>query len=116
MESKNVILFVWDEENHFKNNINNLGKDSFKEIIRIDSKQTFQDSLELLDDEDYIHLVVHIFYSDKIRGIQNFVGSGIKEKFPKIQTKFISDGISVISPVMLGVFLIKTFIASSCLQ
>lgn len=92
MESKNVILFVWDEEKHFNNNINNLGKNSFKEIIRIDSKDSFEHKLEMLDNNCFVHLVVHIFYSDNIRGIQNFISSGIKEKYPKIETKFISDG------------------------
>ncbi|MBW8359583.1 MAG: hypothetical protein K0M63_07260 [Weeksellaceae bacterium] len=91
MDSKDVVLLVWDEEEHFLNNINNLGKDSFKKITRIDSRESFEHELGLLNNNFYIHLVVHIFYSD-IRGIQQFISSGIREKYPLLETKFISDG------------------------
>lgn len=92
MNSKEIILFVWDEEQHFENNISNLGKDSFKKIIRIDSLESFEYELNLLDKNSFIHLVVHIFFSDNIKGIQQFISSGIREKYPLLDTRFISDG------------------------
>jgi nucleoside phosphorylase len=92
MESTNVILFVFDEEEHFNKNLNNLGKDSFKKIIRIDSKESLKSELELLEKNSVIHLVVHIFYSDNIKGIQQFISSGIREEYPLLDTRFISDG------------------------
>lgn len=92
MNSKEIILFVWDEEEHFDKNISNLGKDSFKKIIRIDSLESFERELNLLDKNSYIHLVVHIFYSDHIKGIQQFISSGIREKYELLDTRFISDG------------------------
>lgn len=92
MSSKEVILFVFDQEEHYEKNLNNLGKDSFKKTIRIDSQSSFERELSLLDKEVYIHLVVHIFYSDNINGIQQFFSSGIKDNYPLLDTRFISDG------------------------
>ncbi|TDP00332.1 hypothetical protein [Flavobacterium sp. 245] len=92
MNSLDVILFVFDEEEHYQKNLNNLGKDSFKKPIRIDSLASFERELNLLDKDTLVHLVVHIFYSDNIVGIQQFISSGIREKYPLLDTRFISDG------------------------
>ena len=92
MNSQEVILFVFDEEEHYQKNLNNLGKDSYKKTIRIDSLSSFENELNLLNKDSLIHLVVHIFYSDNIVGIQQFISSGIREKYPLLDTRFISDG------------------------
>ncbi|MFC4738579.1 hypothetical protein ACFO3U_01075 [Flavobacterium ponti] len=92
MSSQEVILFVFDQKEHYEKNLNNLGKDSFKKTIRIDSLSSFERELNLLDKEAQIHLVVHIFYSDNIAGIQQFISSGIRENYPLLDTRFISDG------------------------
>ena len=42
MNSQEVILFVFDEEEHYQKNLNNLGKDSYKKTIRIDSLSSFE--------------------------------------------------------------------------
>lgn len=92
MNSQEVILFVFDQDEHYQKNLNNLGKDSYKKTIRIDSLSSFENELSLLDKDSLIHLVVHIFYSDNIVGIQQFISSGIREKYPLLDTRFISDG------------------------
>ncbi len=92
MNSQDVILFVFDEEEHYNKNLNNLGKDSYKKTIRVDSLSSFERELNLLDKDTFIHLVVHIFYSDNIAGIQQFISSGIREKYPLLDIRFISDG------------------------
>lgn len=94
MKAKDVILIVFDEEQHFNDNLELLGKDSFKKIIRINSFEDFEKELLLIEDNEYIFLVIHAFYTNRIRGIQKFFGSGIKEKYPNLSYKYISEGVT----------------------
>ncbi len=87
-----VVLFVWDNEEHFLKNLSKLGKDSFKWVFRIESLDDFEKALSIVDNDLYIHMVVHMYYSDKLRGVEEFSGSGIIKKYPKLNIRFISDG------------------------
>ncbi len=94
MNAKDVVLFVFDEPDHFQSHLEQLGKDSFKNTpTRIDSLENFEKELSVISQNEPIHLVVHIFY-ENLSGIKKFLSSGILVKYPLIDVRFISDGTS----------------------
>ncbi|TGV03648.1 5'-methylthioadenosine/S-adenosylhomocysteine nucleosidase family protein [Flavivirga rizhaonensis] len=92
MTTEEIVLFVFDEEAHFQANLELLGRSSFKKIERIDSEESFTRKLNQLREEELVFVVVHIFYTEKIKGIKKFLAEKIKKKHPLIDPLYISDG------------------------
>src|SRR5690606_7881851 len=86
------ILFVFDEYEHYVKHLEYFGDSSFKDIIRVDSLNSFKTELEKLDDNELVFLVIHVFYTEKNRGIKKFIASKIKDHYPLIDELYISDG------------------------
>lgn len=94
MNAKDVVLYVFDEAEHFQSHLEHLGKASFKRTpTRVDSLESFEEELSVINENTPIQLVVHIFYENLV-GIKKFFSSGILDKYPLIDVRFISDGTS----------------------
>lgn len=92
MKAKEVVLFVYDENEHFNNYLEFLGDSTFKKIIRIDSLDSLTRELSFINDDEFVFLIVHVFYTEKIKGLKKYVASGIKERYPLLGGIYVSDG------------------------
>lgn len=93
MKPKEVVLFVYDEDDHFKKNLEFLGESTFKKIVRVDSLESLDNNLSLLKDDELVFLIVHVFFTEKIKGIRRYVVSGIMEKYSLLDAMYVSDGV-----------------------
>lgn len=93
MKPKDVVLFVYDEDDHFKNNLEFLGESTFKKIVRIENLESLNAQLSLLNDDEFVFLIVHVFFTEKIKGIKRYVVSGITEEYPLLDAMYVSDGV-----------------------
>ncbi|MFT3738395.1 MAG: hypothetical protein QM786_06525 [Breznakibacter sp.] len=97
METKNINLFIYDSKDNFEKSRQFLGEkgSSFKDIICIESTAELDKyfTSNLLGEEEYVYLAIHVFAFDKIKGIKKFRTSGIPEKYPQIGDMYISDGV-----------------------
>lgn len=93
MKPKDVVLFVYDEEDHFKKNLEFLGESTFKKIVRIESLESLNAQLSLLNDDEFVFLIVHVFFTEKIKGIKRYIVSGITEEYPLLDAMYVSDGV-----------------------
>lgn len=97
MDTRKINLFVYDTKENFEKSKQFLGEEGsvFKRLICIENLTDLERNLSpgLLNDDDYIYLVVHVFATSKISGIKRFLASGISDKYPKLGTMYISDGI-----------------------
>lgn len=96
MDTKNVTLFVFDEQENFektkKNNSIATEGVTIKKMIRIDDLKSFEENLKNLGNEDYISLAVHVFgTSEDLKGIKKFVTSQIGRKYSKLIPMYITD-------------------------
>ncbi len=97
METRNINLLVYDKPENFNKTKSLLGYEgsTLKRIICIENATHFDSILEnQLNDDDLIFLVVHVFALENIKGIKEFIASGIKDSYPKLEFMFISDGAS----------------------
>src|SRR5688500_14981364 len=98
METNKINLFVFDTKENFENNKkenkNSLGSDgsTFKRIICVEDRNQFEYEFSLLADDEYVFMIVHVFYTKRINGIKKFVSEGIKSKYPKLGFMFVSEG------------------------
>jgi len=92
MNSQHINLLVFDEEDHFQSNKEFLGESFFKSISRVSSLKEVEQKLINFNDNDLIFLIVHVFYTNEIKGIKKFKVSNISEKYPKIGYLYVSDG------------------------
>ena len=92
INTQEITLFVFDEKKHFEDHLEFLGKTTFKKIVRVDD-ESFRQEIENLAIDEFFVFSVHIFYTEKIKGIKKFKASTIKEEFPFIDEIYISDGL-----------------------
>lgn len=97
METKNINLFVYDSKDNFEKSKQFLGEkgSSFKDIICIESPSELDKyfNTNLLGEDEYVYLAIHVFAFDKIKGIRKYRTSGIPEKYPHLGDMYISDGV-----------------------
>jgi nucleoside phosphorylase len=97
MDTKKINLFVFDSKENFDKSKQFLGEkgSSFKDIICIENSSELNKYFEtnLLNEDEYVYLVIHVFAFDKISGIKKYRTSGIREKYPNLGNMFISDGV-----------------------
>jgi hypothetical protein len=92
MRTNNINLLVYDEEDHFRANLNFLGVKNFKTIHQIKSITDVESKFVNFKDGELIFLIVHVFYTKEIMGIREYKVSGISEKYPKLGELYVSDG------------------------
>ncbi|MFZ4456743.1 MAG: hypothetical protein ACOYOT_11030 [Bacteroidales bacterium] len=96
MDTSKINLIVFDEQENFDKTRNFLGYEgsTIKRLFCIQNELQIRDIIDnQLDDNDYIFLVIHVFgKSENLRGIQEFLASGISDKFPLLEYIYISDG------------------------
>lgn len=97
METKNINLFVYDSKDNFEKSKQFLGEkgSSFKDIICIESSSELDKyfTTNLLGEDEYVYLAIHVFAFDRIKGIKKYRTSGIPEKYPHLGDMYISDGV-----------------------
>ena len=94
MDTKNVILFVFDEKENFEKSKDSIATEgvTIKKMICIDNLNSFEDHLKNLNDDDYISLAVHVFgQSEDLRGIKKFLTSQIGIRYPKLKPMYITE-------------------------
>ncbi|MFC0776853.1 hypothetical protein [Flavobacterium sp. HJSW_4] len=92
MKASDVVLLVYDEKEHFEKNLHFLGETLFKDIKLVENLQQLDDKISKLDDNAFVFLAVHAFFTMEQKGIRAFLTSGIKEKYPLFDEMFISEG------------------------
>ncbi len=96
MDNSKVNLIVFDEQENFEKTRNFLGYEgsTIKRLFGIQNLSQLNNIIDnQLEDDDYIFLVVHVFgKSENLKGIQEFLASGISDKFPLLDYIYISDG------------------------
>jgi nucleoside phosphorylase len=96
METDNIIIIVFDEQENFENSKELLGDEGYtiKRFFCIQKIDQLDRIIETqLKSDDYIFLVVHVFgKTDNLKGISKFKGSGILDKYPNLEYMFISEG------------------------
>ena len=94
MDTKNVILFVFDTKANFEKSNRNLGSEgsAFKKIICVEDDIEFEKEFRFLQETEIVFMVVHVFYTDSINGIKRFVASRISKTYPNLGYMFISEG------------------------
>lgn len=96
MNASDVILLVYDEKDHYDKNLQFLGKSQFKDIKLVENLEQLTEEIGKLDDETYIFLAVHTFFTLEQKGIRTFLTSGIKDKYPLLDEIYISEGNGVV--------------------
>lgn len=97
MKPNEVVLFIYDTDENFKNEKNQLrlGKKVFKNIILIESSEDFKRELKKLNEGQKFVLICHVFHqeNDGIRhsGYLKFRGDGIEDEY-EIKAIFVSSG------------------------
>lgn len=98
METNKINLFVFDTienfENNKKENKNSLGSEgsTFKSIVCVEDRNQFEQKFTLLAEDEFVFMIVHVFYTKQINGIKLFEAEGIKRKYPKLGFMFVSEG------------------------
>jgi nucleoside phosphorylase len=94
METKDIHLFVFDTKENFAKSKSNLGLEgsAFKKITCVENAREFNDEFQLVQDDDLVFMVVHVFYTDHINGIKRFVASRIQKQYPNLGFMYISEG------------------------
>lgn len=94
MNTQEVILFVFDTKEHHEANLQFLGENLFQDIIQVHSLNDFKTELDRIKNNPFQKFVflVHIFYTEKLRGIKEFIFSKIGSEF-KLREIYISDGV-----------------------
>ena len=94
MDTENVTLFVFDEEDNFERSKKWIAteKVTIKKMIWIDNLKSFEDNLTSLGNDEYIALAVHVFgTSEDLIGIKRFITSQIGKRYPKLEPMYITD-------------------------
>lgn len=97
MDTSKLNLLVYDSKENFDKTKSQLGYEgsTLKRIILIENIHQLDSCItSQLSNEDFLFLVVHVFALDKIKGIKEFLASGIKEKYPSLEFMYISEGAS----------------------
>jgi len=97
MDTSKLNLLVYDSKENFEKTKSQLGFEgsTLKRIIHIENINHLTSCIETqLVDDDLMFLVVHVFALDNIKGISEFMVSGIKDKYPNLEFMFISEGAS----------------------
>ncbi|MFD2726632.1 5'-methylthioadenosine/S-adenosylhomocysteine nucleosidase family protein [Hyunsoonleella rubra] len=95
METKNINLVVFDEEENFNKTKELLGYEgaTIKRFYCVQSLIQMKEVINQLDDDDIIFLVIHVFGTTKnLKGIVKFKNSGILDEYPKLSYMYISEG------------------------
>lgn len=96
MDTKEVVLFVYDTRENFEGSRHLLGDEGivFKKIVCIQSLSDLENHLrsEDISGDDYLFLAVHVFAHEKIQGIKKFLASKIQETYPALNFMYISEG------------------------
>lgn len=98
METNKINLFVFDTKENFENNKrenkNSLGSEgsTFKSITCVEDRNQFEQKFSLLAEDEFVFMIVHVFYTKEINGIKLFEASGIRRKYPKLGFMFVSEG------------------------
>lgn len=96
MDTAKINLIVFDEQENFEKTRNFLGYEgsTIKRLYCIQNEPQIRNIIEnQLDDDDYLFLVIHVFgKSENLKGIQEFLASGISDKYPLLEYIYISDG------------------------
>ena len=98
METNKINLFVFDTKENFENNKkenkNSLGSEgsTFKSITCVEDRNQFEQKFFSLAEDEFVFMIVHVFYTKSINGIKKFVSEGIKSKYPKLGFMFVSEG------------------------
>lgn len=94
MESKDVILFVYDTPNNFEESKSHIGRKgiTYKDIINFNSLEIFNKELNSseISNSDLILVVIHVF-SETLNGVREFQVSGIQESYPFMHYKYITN-------------------------
>nr|WP_315200959.1 hypothetical protein [uncultured Flavobacterium sp.] len=98
MKPNEVVLFIYDTEENFKNKTNQLrlGNNVYKDIILIQSGEDFKKELEILQEGQKFVLICHVFHQENGEGVRHsgflrFRGDGIEDEFD-IRAIFVSSG------------------------
>ena len=70
MNASEVILLVYDEKEHYEKNLQFLGESQFKEIKLVENLSQLNEVISRLDDDDYVFLAVHAFFTMEQKGIR----------------------------------------------
>ncbi len=94
MDTKQINLFVYDSKENFEKSKQFIGG-VFKRLICIENITDLNKSFDtdILDDNEYVLMVIHVFATNQISGIKKFLTSGILENFPDLPKMYISDGV-----------------------
>ena len=95
METKNINLIVFDEQENFNKTKELLGYEgaTIRRFYCVQTLPQVKEVVNQLNNDDMIFLVVHVFGTTKnLKGIIRFKNSGILEEFPKLHYMFISEG------------------------
>lgn len=96
MNASEVVLLVYDEKEHYDKNLQFLGKSQFKDIKLVENLQDLNEVISKIDDNTFIFLAVHTFFTLEQKGIRTFLTSGIKDKYPLLDEIYISEGNGVV--------------------
>lgn len=99
MDTSKLNLLVYDSKENYEKTNSQLGFEgsTLKRIIHVENINQLNSCIEnQLSDDDLMFLVVHVFAMDKIKGIVEFMASGITDKYKSLGYMFISEGASSI--------------------
>ena len=94
MDSRTVNLFVYDSKDNYAKTKSHLGFEgsTIKSITPVEDVFQLRGYIEdQLEHDDLILLVVHVFAYEKIKGIKNFITSGILDKYKDLPFMYITD-------------------------
>nr|WP_315224853.1 hypothetical protein [uncultured Flavobacterium sp.] len=97
MKPNDVVLFIYDTDENFRNETNQLrlGNKVFKSVLLIESIEDFKKELEKLNEAQKFVLICHVFHQE-INGVRHsgylkFRGDGIEDEY-EIKAIFVSSG------------------------
>lgn len=95
MDIKNVAIIVFDENDNFLKTKGQIADERQVNSLRcVNSLPSFESVLNSLNDDIFVCLVVHVFYTQKICGVINFKSSRIGKIYPQIKVMYVSEGVA----------------------
>lgn len=98
-KSQELILFWFDTPENFALSQVSIGRKMYQDVILIEDIESLDKQIEKLkklyekDGSDpYVHLAVHVFHAEDIRGVRKFNSEGILGKYPDLGVSYISSG------------------------
>ncbi len=93
MDIGSVNLLVYDNQEHYVDNYEFLAAPLYKSVDLVKDINDISEKLKGYQPNEYVVLLVHVFYTKKIKGIKKFASERVRSRYPNLPFFYVTDGI-----------------------